>query len=59
MSDNNDTVEHWETTETCTNCGGSGFSGHDCGEDTCCCLEPEEDLLCSVCEGVGVLVVTE
>jgi len=28
---------------------------HDCGEDTCCCLDPEADDLvpCEVCHGHG------
>lgn len=41
--------------ETCTNCGGSGFVGHDCGEDTCCCLYPEENIFCEICVGTGVV----
>lgn len=42
--------EEWEV---CDNCNGDGFVGHDCGEDTCCCLHPEENLKCSWCDGVG------
>ncbi len=30
------------TWEDCDNCEG-GFSYHDCGEDTCCCLYPEDN----------------
>jgi hypothetical protein len=30
-----------------------GYSGHDCGEDTCCCLEPEENMVCDTCNGAG------
>jgi len=37
----------------CWNCGGEGFSGHDCGEDTCCCLDPEDDVVCDICKGEG------
>ena len=37
----------------CWNCGGDGFSYHDCGEDTCCCLEPEDNVTCDVCMGMG------
>lgn len=37
----------------CWNCGGEGFSSHDCGEDTCCCLHPEDNVVCDVCEGKG------
>lgn len=39
--------------ETCEQCGGAGRFGHDCGEDTCCCLEPEENEPCETCEGHG------
>ena len=27
----------------CWQCGGEGWFGHDCGEDTCCCLDPEDN----------------
>lgn len=37
----------------CETCGADGYSGHDCGEDTCCCLHPEENMRCDVCEGTG------
>lgn len=37
----------------CENCGGEGTDGHDCGEDTCCCLEPEDNVPCQFCEGRG------
>lgn len=37
----------------CENCGASGFSGHDCGEDSCCCLRPEENDECTICRGEG------
>lgn len=37
----------------CWQCGGEGFSHHDCGEDTCCCLHPEDNVLCDICEGKG------
>lgn len=39
--------------EDCPNCGGVGFTGHDCGEDSCCCLDPEENLACEICRGTG------
>jgi hypothetical protein len=26
---------------------------HDCGEDTCCCADPEPDTECDVCKGYG------
>lgn len=41
----------------CWNCGGSGFTEHDCGEDCCCCLYPEDNVECDICEGVGFYLV--
>ena len=40
------------TWEDCGNCE-DGFIGHDCGEDTCCCLEPEDNVPCGICGGSG------
>lgn len=37
----------------CWNCGGEGFSDHDCGEDCCCCLHPENNVECDICDGEG------
>lgn len=37
----------------CWQCGGEGVSGHDCGEDTCCCLHPEDNEPCDICDGNG------
>jgi hypothetical protein len=37
----------------CYNCGGEGYSDHDCGEDCCCCLDPEPNVECDICEGDG------
>ena len=37
----------------CWNCGGEGYSGHDCGEDCCCCADPEPNVVCHVCNGKG------
>ena len=37
----------------CWNCGGEGFSHHDCGEDCCCCLHPEDNVVCDICRGKG------
>lgn len=39
--------------QDCDGCGGEGFAGHDCGEDTCCCMWPEENMLCDFCDGDG------
>lgn len=36
--------------EDCTACA-DGFQGHDCGEDCCACLHPEDNLVCDTCEG--------
>jgi hypothetical protein len=36
----------------CANCD-DGFSGHDCGEDCCCCADPEPNVICDVCRGEG------
>jgi len=38
--------------ETCWHCGGDG-GHHDCGEDTCCCADPEINVPCNVCGGTG------
>lgn len=38
---------------TCHQCGGEGVDGHDCGEDCCCCLYPEENVTCETCLGHG------
>lgn len=37
----------------CENCGGEGVSGHDCGEDCCCCEDPEDNIRCDICKGKG------
>lgn len=36
----------------CWNCE-DGYSDHDCGEDCCCCLDPEPNVTCDVCRGHG------
>lgn len=38
----------------CWDCGGEG-GFHDCGEDSCCCLDPELNEECATCEGNGVI----
>lgn len=40
-------------TERCEHCE-DGFDGHDCGEDCCCCLYPEDNVPCQYCDGTGV-----
>jgi len=42
---------------TCEHCGGEGVSGHDCGEDTCCCLDPVDNIPCDYCNGGGTIVI--
>jgi hypothetical protein len=37
----------------CWQCGGEGVSGHDCGEDCCVCLHPEDNERCDICSGKG------
>ena len=39
--------------ETCDICGGDGNDGHDCSEDSCCCMDPEPNLTCHACRGRG------
>ncbi len=39
--------------ECCYQCDGSSVYGHDCGEDCCACLEPEENEPCDECSGIG------
>lgn len=36
----------------CYNCE-DGMSDHDCGEDCCCCLHPENNVRCDICKGKG------
>lgn len=38
--------------ESCDYCE-DGYDGHDCGEDCCCCLHPEENVECQFCDGTG------
>ena len=37
----------------CWECGGTGYSHHDCGEDTCVCLDKSDNVECDICEGEG------
>lgn len=45
------------TSVDCEQCGGEGVDGHDCGEDSCCCLDPEDNVRCGACLGKGVFRV--
>lgn len=40
----------------CYECGGDGFLVAECGEDSCCCRDPEEShgyVTCHICSGAG------
>ena len=37
----------WEYCDHCED----GYDGHDCGEDCCMCLYPEENMVCQYCDG--------
>lgn len=37
----------------CEECGGEIYVEHDCGEDTCCCADPEPNVECEDCHGRG------
>jgi hypothetical protein len=39
--------------ERCDHCE-DGYDGHDCGEDCCACLYPEDNVPCQHCDGTGV-----
>jgi hypothetical protein len=44
----------WELErELCDQCDGEGLYGHDCGEDCCPCLDPEDNEPCDLCGGEG------
>ena len=34
----------------CPDCE-EGYSHHECGDDTCACLDPQPNRVCSTCEG--------
>ena len=38
---------------TCYNCEDGITEDHDCGEDTCCSLNPYPNVRCDVCDGKG------
>jgi hypothetical protein len=39
--------------QECENCGGDGYTSHECGDDTCACWEPSDNVPCFVCNGTG------
>lgn len=43
---------HGEWVE-CWQCDATGVSGHDCGDDTCLCFAPEDNIVCDECGGKG------
>ena len=45
-----------EEPEPCHRCEGDGVY-HDCGDDACCCADPEttELVICEACRGKGFL----
>ncbi len=38
--------------EECYDCE-EGYRYHDCGEDTCCCLDPQSNVKCYICGDEG------
>lgn len=36
----------------CYNCE-DGYSHHECGEDSCCCPDPKNNVKCDICNGNG------
>lgn len=61
MSDNDDSTvdllddDGDDDGQTCWYCHGEG-GFHDCGEDSCCCLDKEEITeTCPECGGSGIL----
>ena len=44
--------------QECWNCGGEGAVENSCLEDSCCCVDPEEEhgsSICGACQGTGVV----
>ena len=42
--------------DECWDCGGDGYILAYCGEDSCCCAEPDMDhdlIMCRTCRGKG------
>jgi len=46
MGDDKEWIECWQ-------CSGECYSHHDCGEDTCCCADPQPNVMCDICGGEG------
>ena len=32
-------------------CDEGGMSDHECGDDTCCCADPQPNVVCETCDG--------
>jgi len=47
------TCGHEMEYEECWNCGGTGYSHHECGEDCCCCADPIDNVPCDNCDHLG------
>ena len=45
----------WVICEQCED----GYSYHECGEDTCSCLNPEPNVICDTCGGKGYWEIKE
>lgn len=57
MSDDIEITEHYcrkhqcnLLLQDCQNCE-DGYSHHDCGEDSCACADPENNIVCDWCDG--------
>ncbi len=46
---------------SCYNCSeDDGFMvGHECGDDSCCCLNPMPNVPCDICGGKGYWLVDD
>lgn len=62
MDDEDRGYQAYPPEPTCNHCGQGmfwegcgacedGYSYHDCGEDTCCCADPEPNVVCEQCGG--------
>ena len=39
----------YEEKEECWKCNGEKVTHHECGEDTCVCIDKSPNVLCDVC----------
>ena len=54
-----DDGDDYQETVDCWDCGGEMYTHHNCGEDVCCCADPQPNVRCETCEGKGFLEVNE